>query len=71
MFEGGDLYAKRDGSGPIGMGPMTGRGAGFCAGFPSHRYMNGGVVSVEVALEEVSVELWYGLWQRLGLQKEV
>ncbi len=22
-----------DGTGPMGMGPMTGRGAGFCAGF--------------------------------------
>ena len=22
-----------DGTGPLGMGPMTGRGAGFCAGF--------------------------------------
>lgn len=24
-----------DGTGPIGMGPMTGRGAGFCAGYPT------------------------------------
>lgn len=23
----------RDGTGPMGLGPMTGRGAGFCAGF--------------------------------------
>jgi hypothetical protein len=22
-----------DGTGPLGLGPMTGRGAGFCAGF--------------------------------------
>jgi hypothetical protein len=34
---------RGDGSGPIGMGPMTGRGAGFCAGFPSPGYMNPGV----------------------------
>jgi hypothetical protein len=34
-----------DGTGPRGLGPMTGRGAGFCAGFgrpgfasPMHRY---------------------------------
>ncbi|MBA1336954.1 MAG: hypothetical protein HPY66_3390 [Firmicutes bacterium] len=29
-----------DGTGPMGMGPMTGRGAGFCAGFPVPGYMN-------------------------------
>lgn len=25
--------SRGDGTGPIGMGPMTGRGAGYCAGF--------------------------------------
>ena len=29
-----------DGTGPAGMGPMTGRAAGFCAGFPVPGYMN-------------------------------
>jgi len=29
-----------DGTGPGGMGPMTGRAAGFCAGFPVPGYMN-------------------------------
>ncbi len=29
-----------DGTGPMGMGPMTGRGAGFCAGFQMPGYMN-------------------------------
>jgi len=29
-----------DGTGPGGMGPMTGRGAGFCAGYPAPGYMN-------------------------------
>ena len=29
-----------DGTGPMGMGPMTGRAAGFCAGFPVPGYMN-------------------------------
>ncbi len=24
---------RGDGTGPMGMGPMTGRGAGFCSGF--------------------------------------
>ena len=31
-----------DGTGPVGMGPMTGRGAGFCAGYPNPGYANAG-----------------------------
>jgi hypothetical protein len=31
-----------DRTGPMGMGPMTGRGAGFCAGFPAPGFMNRG-----------------------------
>jgi hypothetical protein len=29
-----------DRTGPLGMGPMTGRAAGFCAGYPVPGYMN-------------------------------
>jgi len=29
-----------DGTGPAGLGPMTGRAAGFCAGYPVPGYMN-------------------------------
>ena len=29
-----------NGTGPAGLGPMTGRAAGFCAGFPVPDYMN-------------------------------
>lgn len=29
-------------TGPMGMGPMTGRGAGYCAGSPAPGYMNPG-----------------------------
>ena len=29
-----------DRTGPMGFGPMTGRGAGYCAGFPEPGYMN-------------------------------
>jgi len=29
-----------DGTGPAGAGPMTGRAAGFCAGYPAPGYMN-------------------------------
>lgn len=29
-----------DGTGPAGMGPMTGRAAGICAGYPVPGYMN-------------------------------
>jgi len=31
---------RGDGTGPLGMGPMTGRAAGFCAGYPVPGYMN-------------------------------
>jgi len=29
-----------DGTGPVGMGPMTGRAAGFCAGYSAPGYAN-------------------------------
>ena len=29
-----------DGTGPLGLGPMTGRGAGYCAGYNTPGYMN-------------------------------
>jgi hypothetical protein len=29
-----------DGTGPVGMGPMTGRRAGYCAGYPTPGYMS-------------------------------
>lgn len=29
-----------DRTGPAGLGPMTGRGAGYCAGYPVPAYMN-------------------------------
>ncbi len=29
-----------DGTGPLGLGPMTGRAAGYCAGFPVPGFMN-------------------------------
>jgi len=31
---------RGDGTGPAGMGPMTGRAAGFCAGYNSPGFMN-------------------------------
>jgi hypothetical protein len=31
---------RGDGTGPMGMGPMTGRAAGYCAGYPVPGYMN-------------------------------
>ena len=31
---------RGDGTGPAGMGPMTGRAAGFCAGYGVPGYMN-------------------------------
>lgn len=31
---------RRDRTGPAGMGPMTGRAAGYCAGYGTPGYMN-------------------------------
>jgi len=31
---------RGDGTGPLGLGPMTGRAAGYCAGFPVPGFMN-------------------------------
>jgi len=33
-LEGGVIMPGGDGTGPAGMGPMTGRAAGYCAGYP-------------------------------------
>ena len=33
---------RGDGTGPAGQGPMTGRGAGYCAGYGAPGYMNPG-----------------------------
>jgi len=35
-----DIMPRGDGTGPAGMGPMTGRAAGFCAGYPVAGFMN-------------------------------
>ena len=34
---------RGDGTGPMGMGPMTGRGVGFCAGFGVPGFANRGL----------------------------
>ncbi|HOP39775.1 MAG TPA: DUF5320 domain-containing protein [Geobacteraceae bacterium] len=31
---------RGDGTGPLGFGPMTGRAAGYCAGYPAPGFMN-------------------------------
>ena len=33
---------RGDGTGPMGLGPMTGRGAGYCAGYPYPGFTNPG-----------------------------
>ncbi len=40
FFERGMIMPGGDRTGPAGIGPMTGRAAGFCAGFPVPGYMN-------------------------------
>lgn len=34
---------RGDGTGPQGQGPMTGRGMGYCAGYPAPGFMNPGI----------------------------
>ena|SRR5690554_5575158 len=34
---------RGDGTGPMGMGPMTGRALGFCAGYGTPGYVNPGI----------------------------
>lgn len=38
--QGGNIMPRGDGTGPMGLGPMTGRAAGFCAGYTVPGYMN-------------------------------
>ncbi len=38
--KGGYTMPRGDGTGPAGMGPMTGRAAGYCAGYGVPGYMN-------------------------------
>jgi hypothetical protein len=38
--EGGKIMPLGDRTGPAGFGPMTGRAAGYCAGYPVPGYMN-------------------------------
>ena len=38
--EGGKIMPWGNGTGPAGLGPMTGRGAGYCAGYGVPGYMN-------------------------------
>ena len=67
-----------DGTGPVGLGPMTGRAAGFCAGYPVPGYMNPaigragfyGVVAPVVGPYRAGYGMPYGnrvsLWLRRG-----
>jgi len=41
-YLGGNIMPRGDRRGPNGMGPMTGRGAGYCTGNNAPGYMNGG-----------------------------
>ena len=41
-LDGGKKMPLGDRTGPWGLGPMTGRGMGYCAGFPVPGFMNPG-----------------------------
>jgi hypothetical protein len=38
--QGGNIMPRGDRTGPMGLGPMTGRAAGFCTGYTVPGYMN-------------------------------
>lgn len=40
IIKGGEKMPAGDRTGPRGIGPITGRGLGFCAGYPTPGYMN-------------------------------
>jgi hypothetical protein len=40
FYRKGNIMPRGDGTGPVGMGPMTGRAAGFCAGFNAPGFMS-------------------------------
>ena len=40
ITKGGSVMPRGDGTGPNGMGPMTGRRAGYCAGYGVPGYLN-------------------------------
>ncbi len=55
-----------DGTGPAGMGPMTGRAAGYCAGYPVPGYMN--PYSVRLGLRGWNPYVGGGLPTSYGVQ---
>jgi len=67
-----------NGTGPAGMGPMTGRAAGFCAGYPTPGYRNPGAFGGRRAMPygapmygfgagyPVGRVGWFGRWIRGG-----
>jgi hypothetical protein len=68
-----------NGTGPTGMGPLTGRAAGFCGGYPVPGYRNPGVFAGRRALPYGAPMYgagagytagglgWFGRWIRGGL----
>jgi hypothetical protein len=67
-----------NGTGPNGAGPMTGRAAGFCAGYPMPGYRNAGALGVRRAVPHgaraygsgvgyaSNATGWFGRWIRGG-----
>ncbi len=55
---------RGDGTGPLGMGPITGRGAGYCAGFLTPGSMNS--LGGRMGLGRSRALLPYSPWHRRG-----
>jgi len=52
-----------DGTGPMGLGPMTGRAAGYCAGHPVPGYMNPIPGRSWYRGGDWRARQWYGRWR--------
>lgn len=50
---------RGDGTGPRGLGPMTGRGAGFCTGYRAPGYMNFGGRSLGFGRGRGNRRMWW------------
>lgn len=57
---------RGDGTGPLGFGPMTGRGMGFCAGYNVPGYINGFGFGVHRGYRRMFYATGIPGWARFG-----
>ncbi len=60
---------RGDGTGPAGLGPMTGRAAGYCAGYSGPGYANPLLGRGAYPYRPAYTSISYGAWPRWGLRR--